>query len=106
MFTNRSLASNDFDEKLNGLVQLIEKYRKENNMTPHAIIECLVIIIKHVIEKNIKIAIATPGYSGEVLYANKRIKEEMNKLIYKIDSKKNVLKSLAKEYGRHGKQNR
>lgn len=92
------MTSNVFDERQNYIYQLLEQARKSLGMTEHELTIHLLAIQKDIVESNVKRSLAIPRYAYETMLMHKKIKEEANMLIYKIDSKKNVLKSLSKEY--------
>lgn len=92
------MTSNVFDERQNYIYQLLEQTRKNLGMTEHELTIHLLALQKAIVEENIKKSMAIPRYAYETLLMHKKIKEEANMLVYKIDSKKNVLKSLSKEY--------
>ena len=92
------MTSNVFDERQNYIYQLLEQARKNLGMTEHELTIHLLAIQKDIVESNVKTSLAIPRYAYETMLMHKKIKEEANMLIYKIDSKKNVLKSLSKEY--------
>lgn len=101
-----TMASNVQLNKYKGLVQLIEQYKRDNNMTYAELNIDLLNMIYNLVEENTKYAIAVPRFAFEALKINEQTKEIMNKINYRINAKKNTLKSLSKEYmKRNGKQN-
>lgn len=102
------MTSNDTLDRFNRLIQMLEQFRRDNKMTSAELNNDLLNVIYNLVEQNIRYAIAVPRFSFEALNINNRTKEIINKILYRINSKKNTLKSLSKEYikSQNGKQNR
>ncbi len=91
------MTSNERLDRLNALAQVIDVHAQENNMRNDELMLHLSDLISYLIRENIKRCISTPLFADRTLYIHDKVKESMNTAISLINSKKNTLRSLAKE---------
>ena len=91
------MASNERLDRLNALAQAIDTFAQENNMRSDELMLHLSDLISHLIRENTKKCITTPLFADRTLYIHDKVKESMNMAISLINSKRNTLRSLAKE---------
>ena len=85
-------------ERYEDLNKIVTDFAIQRNVPAHEMNIHLLNIMGGIISTNIQRAIAQPSFAFNTVESHKLIKEALNKLTFTIDSKRNVLRSLAKEY--------